>query len=77
MYEDLAQRDFIAPDGQLLIVRLAPRELATGGVHELLRTIVFETPDGVWIGSAPITSHCRLWALTRDELEGIYRQMIG
>lgn len=52
-------RLFIAPDGDVYRVYRAPLE-RNAGISPLHRALVFETEDGDWIGSVPITAEARL-----------------
>lgn len=68
-------RYFTAPDGRLLVIRLTPHELAAGGIHEHLKTMIFETPEGGWIGAAPMLIVQRLSWLSEADIEDAYWRM--
>ena len=60
-------RIFIAPDGEVYRVYRAPLEHATG-ISTRRRALVFETEDGDWIGSVPVTAEIPLEGLGVEDL---------
>jgi hypothetical protein len=60
-------RLFIAPDGEVYRVYRAPLERATG-ISRLHRALVFETEDGDWVGTVPVTAELPLDGLAVEDL---------
>ena len=72
------QRMFVDPDtGERYRVRLTPRE-RTGplGVDKRLNALVFETPQGEWVGSVPVNQNVTLWTVAEEDLANLLDQAV-
>ena len=73
------QRLFVDPrTGARYRARLTPRE-RTGplGVDKRLNALVFETPQGEWVGSVPVYHNVTLWSLTEEDLGELLDQAVA
>ncbi len=69
------ERPFTDPSANRYRVRITPRELSGGrGVSESLKTIVFETDEGRWVGAVPVYPHVSLATLSPEELAHLLEQ---
>ena len=73
------ERMFVDPETwERYRVRLTPRE-RTGrlGVDMRLNALVFETPEGEWVGSVPVYHNVKLQSLTEEDLADLLDQAVG
>ena len=58
--------------------RLTPREGTDPlGVDKRLNAVVFETPQGQWVGSVPVHPNVTLWTLAEEDLAVRLDQAVG
>ena len=72
-------RTFKDPEtGRVYRVQLAPMERAGAlGVDRRLNALVFETPEGNWVGSVPVYHTLTLWTLSEAELVELFAKAAG
>ena len=73
------QRMFVDPrTGARYRARLTPGE-RTGllGVDKRVNALVFETPQGDWVGSVPVNQNVTLWTLTEEDLRELLDQAVA
>ena len=71
-------RFFVAEDGMTYRVTIVPMERRGSlGVDQRLNAVVYETPQGRWVGSVPVYHTIMLDALTDADLEELLDQAIG
>ena len=73
------ERMFVDPEtGKRYRAYLAPRERNdTLGVDMRLNALVFETPEGQWVGSVPIYHNVTLQSLTEHDLAELLDQAVA
>ena len=72
------QRMFVDPrTGARYWARLTPRERAGPlGVDKRVNALVFETPQGEWVGSVPVHQNVTLWTLAEEDLANLLDQAV-
>ena len=73
------QRMFVEPrTGARFRARLTPRErTGLSGVDKRVNALVFETPQGEWVGSVPVSQNVTLWTLTEEDLANLLDQAVA
>ena len=72
------ERMFVDPEtGARYQAYVTPRE-RTGhlGVDRRLNALVFETPEGQWVGSVPVHPNVTLWTLAEEDLANLLDQAV-
>ena len=59
-------------------VRISPLErTGSRGVDQRLKAVVFETPYGEWVGSAPVSRYALLWSLSEQDLSELLQVAVA